>query len=83
MYHSYSYDNAQVSVEVIDPMIERLSENSLLHLITRMAKEISWGRLDIGMMPFHNTQIGSLVSQLSVSILVQNGRTISRKTFKA
>jgi hypothetical protein len=28
IYDSYSYPNAQLSVDVIDPMIERLSENS-------------------------------------------------------
>jgi hypothetical protein len=28
IYHMYSYENAQLSVNVIDPMIDRLSENS-------------------------------------------------------
>lgn len=32
IYYSYSYDNAKMSVDIIDPMIERLSENSSIPL---------------------------------------------------
>jgi hypothetical protein len=32
IYHKYNYGNAQLSVNVIDPMIERLSESSKIPL---------------------------------------------------